>query len=301
MLTNEENQKIANHFDDAFHHRVCAVLRKYADIWRLEQVALIDYFSVNCLFTCHSKIYGDAVLKVCAPSNQVATEIEALREHDDDIFCKMLAFSIEDSVILEEAIRPGTQLRAVQSTAERIKIFLSLYSALHIRPDVPEKYPTYSRWVEHITSFMSAQKDPPELYQYMREAYDICQSIQQKYNQKMLLHGDFHHDNILLSAGGKYKVIDPKGVVGDPIFDIPRFILNEFDDDFTYEENYNHIACVINSLSAGANLPAKDIRRVFFVEMAMATCWSIESGKTPDMDDVKMAYSMLDLNGEFCK
>lgn len=51
----------------------------------------------------------------------------------------------------------------------------------------------------------------------------------------MLLHGDFHHDNILLSNNGDYVIIDPKGVIGDPVFDIPRFILNEFGDEITTE------------------------------------------------------------------
>jgi streptomycin 6-kinase len=28
----------------------------------------------------------------------------------------------------------------------------------------------------------------------------------------------------------RYTIIDPKGVIGDPVFDISRFILNEFHD-----------------------------------------------------------------------
>lgn len=63
----------------------------------------------------------------------------------------------------------------------------------------------------------------------------------------MLLHGDFHHDNILLGNDGEYIIIDPKGVIGDPVFDIARFILNEFDDEITTElyKKINHIISIL--------------------------------------------------------
>ena len=41
--------------------------------------------------------------------------------------------------------------------------------------------------------------------------------------------------NILKNENGGYTVIDPKGVIGDPVFDLSRFILDEFRDDLTSE------------------------------------------------------------------
>jgi streptomycin 6-kinase len=38
-----------------------------------------------------------------------------------------------------------------------------------------------------------------------------------------LVHGDFHHHN-LLSHGDGWVVIDPKPMVGEPEFDVPRFL-----------------------------------------------------------------------------
>ena len=293
MLTDTEKQKIINHFGESFYQRMCSVLEKYASAWRLEQVALIDYFSVNCLFTCHSKIYGDSVLKICRSSDEIVTEIRTLQEYDGSAFCKVFAFSAEDGAVLEEVILPGTQLRAVSSTEERLKIFLALYTKLHIVPKVAEEYPTYGQWVERITQFMEARDDQRELCGYMKKARDVYWHVHEKYNQEMLLHGDFHHDNILLGTEGRYQIIDPKGVVDDPIFDIPRFLLNECRDDWTSDENERHIARVIHWIGAETGLPAEDIRKVFFVEMAMANCWCVESNEEPNMAEVKMAYQML--------
>jgi streptomycin 6-kinase len=47
-------------------------------------------------------------------------------------------------------------------------------------------------------------------------------------NSDVVLHGDLHHDNIL-SCGGDWKVIDPHGYRGDPVFEIAPMIYNPLD------------------------------------------------------------------------
>jgi streptomycin 6-kinase len=41
----------------------------------------------------------------------------------------------------------------------------------------------------------------------------------------MLLHGDLHYHNVL-SSGGAWKAIDPKGVVGDPGYEVGASFYN---------------------------------------------------------------------------
>ena len=43
----------------------------------------------------------------------------------------------------------------------------------------------------------------------------------------MLLHGDLHHDNILASTSSGWVAIDPKGIVGDPGYEVGTFMLNQ--------------------------------------------------------------------------
>ncbi|MDF2751167.1 MAG: aminoglycoside resistance protein, partial [Gaiellaceae bacterium] len=40
-----------------------------------------------------------------------------------------------------------------------------------------------------------------------------------------LVHGDFHHHNIL-AAGGRRVAIDPQPFLGEPEFDVPSFLWN---------------------------------------------------------------------------
>jgi len=109
----------------------------------------------------------------------------------------------------------------------------------------------------------------------------------------MLLHGDLHHDNVLLGGDNRYRIIDPKGVVGDVVFDIPRFILNEFDDDLD-DAFHGKLTHITRTLATRLDIPECDIRRLTYVEMCMANCWNVESNDKPNMDEVLFTERMMD-------
>lgn len=56
-----------------------------------------------------------------------------------------------------------------------------------------------------------------------------------------LIHGDFHHHNIL-DAGDSYLAVDPKPMLGEPEFDIPSFLWNPIDSPMTPERTENRLA-----------------------------------------------------------
>ncbi|SCZ08516.1 aminoglycoside phosphotransferase family protein [Alkaliphilus peptidifermentans] len=288
-----ESQKIIEHFGDAFFDKVQNDIEFYSNKWGIEILELVDYFSVNCIFKCSSKKFGDSILKINRPCREVFTEYNTLREYNGKRFCNVFDSDIENGVILEECIKPGIRLRDEQSLEKRLNVFSNLFNGLHIEPENPSMYPTYIEWVSRITKYMSGRDDYKELYLYMKKAENICLQISQSYNRKMLLHGDFHHDNILLNDDGEYKIIDPKGVVGDPIFDVPRYILNESEEGISSEKYYEKICTIINSLETSLSIPKKIIKQCYFIEMSMANCWDVEDNAKPDIQSVIMAENIM--------
>ena len=59
-----------------------------------------------------------------------------------------------------------------------------------------------------------------ELIPLARELYSSLSP-----GDSILVHGDFHHHNIL-DAGGRHVAIDPKPMLGEPEFDVPPFLWN---------------------------------------------------------------------------
>lgn len=127
----------------------------------------------------------------------------------------------------------------------------------------------------------------------MDKAEQICKELWEKYPGNFLLHGDLHHDNILLGADGRYYIIDPKGVVGGRVFDIPRFILNEFGDEIT-EDFKGKYLYIIKTLSNKLSVPEIDIKKLVFVEMSMAHCWNVEDGLLPDIREVEFTKTIME-------
>lgn len=126
---------------------------------------------------------------------------------------------------------------------------------------------------------MSTRQDCTDLYLKMKKAKTTFDAVSLDYNNQLLLHGDFHHDNILQNRNGSYTIIDPKGVIGDPVFDLPRFILNEFDDDDEVTPTLqSKVSYIITVLAERLHIPTHVLKKCLFVEMTMAVCWCAESG-----------------------
>ncbi len=294
-FSQEESQKIIEHFGQAFFEKVLKDIEIYSIKWNLKILQLVDYYSVNCIFICHSQQFGNAILKITNPCREVFTEFNTLREYNGKLFCNVFDADMDNGIILEELIEPGIRLRDEKLIEKRLFVFSNLFNNLHIVPDNPKIYPTYFEWVSRITDYMSKQKDYKELYSFMKKAKDICSSLCEIYCRNLLLHGDFHHDNILLGNNNEYRIIDPKGVIGDPIFDIARFIINEFHDNdkISFEDYRKHIEVITEYFEKSLNVPIDILKKCIFIETAMANCWNVESGEAPDMDGVIYAEAIM--------
>ncbi|WP_199613760.1 aminoglycoside phosphotransferase family protein [Paenibacillus alkalitolerans] len=294
----DEIENIINRFGKDFYEKVLRDIETYADKWTLTSFQLIPSYSANLVFKCYSAKYGNVVLKIGNPSfEEIITEFNTLSQYNGRRFCRVFDADIDNGVILEERVQPGTPLRDESSLDKRLDVFCSLYKGLHLTPVNAEIYPTYTGWVNRITEYMSDRQDCNELYLHMKKAKDICFSVASLYSQQMLLHGDFHHDNILLDHDGEYRIIDPKGVIGDPVFDVPRFILNEFGEEITTElhKKINHIICIFEKI---LNIPNEILKQCLYVETAMGICWCVEGGSTPEeypslLKNVAFAESIL--------
>jgi len=186
---------------------------------------------------------------------------------------------------------PGTQLKDEPDLYTRLDEFCQLYQGLHKPPADDTEYHTYMDWVNNIAAYMRTRTDFPEMTEKMTRAEEICRQLWEKYRRRLLLHGDLHHENILKGESG-YRIIDPKGVVGDPVFDIPRFMLNE--DDLYSDDDF---AKAVRILEDKLGVPAQDLRQLFYVEMCMGNCWGVEGdGNVSGMDSVLFAERMLDID-----
>ena len=90
------------------------------------------------------------------------------------------------------------------------------------------------------------------------------------------LHGDLHHDNIMSSDRG-WLAIDPKGLLGDPAYDVANVFINPKDAD-NIAADPRRIAARADILSQRLAYPRKRMLGWAAAHAALSACWDLADG-----------------------
>ena len=132
-------------------------------------------------------------------------------------------------------------------------------------------------FVRHRAEYGGAGPFPPALF---ARAQALAWELLASPVETVLLHGDLHHYNILSNSQhperAPWMAIDPKGVTGDPGFDVGQFLLNPDLDGAEVRP-----AVVRRRLDIFAETLEYDRDRLAawaVVEPVLSACWSAEDG-----------------------
>jgi streptomycin 6-kinase len=193
--------------------------------WGLTDVQPVSNLSYN--FVAFAKRGGeDVVLKIGVPNRELTSEIAALKFFDGNGACQLLESDAERGLLLLERLKPGIMLAELEDDDERTHIAADLISRrVGVTPTLQNSFIELSDWFDGLKKlrphfgggtgpfskklFEQVEDSLPELFA------DVPR----------LLHGDFHHYNILSSERG-WLMIDPKGVIGPTGYEVGPFMLN---------------------------------------------------------------------------
>jgi streptomycin 6-kinase len=133
--------------------------------------------------------------------------------------------------MLLERLSPGTPLADLAddeaATAIAAEVMRQLWRP--VPPDHP--FPTVERWAEGMQRLRAefgggVGPFPPKLVEQAERLFaDLLGSM----DTPVLLHGDLHHWNILAAARQPWLAIDPKGLVGEPAYEVGALLRNKLD------------------------------------------------------------------------
>jgi len=277
-------KKIKEKFGENFYSKVENLINPSIDKWCIDELSLIQSYSANLVFKGYSKKHGSIVLKFGRDYGEFSSEVAMLQSFNNEAVSKIFDVDHENMVFIMEAIEPGEELSTEKNMALRLDVFSALHKELHqgeASVNALNKqsydYKTYEEWVTSITKYMKKRNGWEELASLMENAETLFYELSNNYSDKRLLHGDLHYYNILKGQKG-YKAIDPKGVIGDPLFDTPRYILNEFCDEEDKSKIDETITEVVDVISRDLGYEKNDLWKALYVESTMAMCWNVESG-----------------------
>ncbi len=125
-----------------------------------------------------------------------------------------------DAVLLEALEGPllGDLSRAGRDDAANACL-AELAARLQARVRSVAGLPALEDWLARLFALQTGPGCPAALATDMRRAAEIARHLADTSPCRRPLHGDLHHDNVILTNEGP-KAIDAKGVLGDPAFEL---------------------------------------------------------------------------------
>jgi len=183
-------------------------------------------------------------------------------------------FSENTGLLLLECAVPGVSLKSYfpERDDEAINITANVIKRLHKAP-IPNTHA-----FSHVKDWLEALNGGLEIpVQTLQKAREIRDKLLKTAEPDVLIHGDLHHDNILQN-GNDWVVIDPKGVIGEPAYEVAAFIRNPIPELLTHDNAPNIIHNRITRLAGLIELPSQRIIDWCFVQAVLAWAWALEDG-----------------------
>jgi streptomycin 6-kinase len=117
-----------------------------------------------------------------------------------------------------------------------------------------------------------------------REAARLFAALPTSSSRPVLLHGDFHRRNVLLSDRG-WLAIDPSAMAGDPSFDVAMFLRHDMHEPRTTAR--------VDAIADRLGLERQRTRAWLFAITTQAASWHLSIGDKPTHDAFSRTASAL--------
>ena len=179
-----------------------------------------------------------------------------------------------NGLLLLECAVPGVSLKSYfpEKDDGAINITANVIKRLHKVPiPSPHPFPHIKNWLEALDGDLKIPVQP------LQKARQLRDQLLKTAEPDVLLHGDLHHDNILQN-GNDWVVIDSKGVIGEPAYEVAAFIRNPIPELLNYDDTQNIIHNRVTRFAEFLELPSQRILDWCFVQAVLAWAWALEDG-----------------------
>lgn len=226
----EKNRLAFGDEGTAFIAQLPTLLAHYAARWSLTLLDPYPNLSYNYVAPALRADGTPVVFKVGVPRHELRTEIAALELYGGNGAVRLLATAPTDGVLLLERLAPGTMLSSLPDDEEATVIAASVMRQIWHPPPADHEYPTTQHWFRGLRELRDEFDGDTGPYstRLVEEAERLAADLFATAAPSVVLHGDLHHFNILASARAPWLAIDPKGVLGEPAYEVGALMRNPF-------------------------------------------------------------------------
>jgi len=264
-----------------------AIIGEIEEKWSLKAGKPFENLSYHFVAPCRLANGGAAVLKVGFPeeNSPVFNEAEMLKLYDGNGAVKFLRRDEKRLVLLLEKLSPGEHLLRVfpQDAEKAVEIAIEILRKIRRKPPENHNFVLLENW---FAGFAKAEVTnfPKDVLKKARGFYDELSKA-----ENFLIHGDFHHENILSAEREPFLAIDPKGVIGQIGYEISVFLNNHvwwLSKDANLREKLDN---AVTKFSEAFELDRQTLREWAYAQAVLSAWWTFEENGKNWQTDLALA------------
>lgn len=253
-----------------------ALISKASQRWGLTNVQPSSTLSYN--FVAFANRAGEqVVLKMGVPNREMKSEMAALRLFNGEGACRLIDYDEEKCWMLLERLKPGVMLSTLEDDEEATHIAVDVMQKIWRPAPKDDIFIRLTDWfdgLKRLRSRFNGGTGPFNEKLVGRVEHSVKEFFAENH-KPVLMHGDFHHFNILSSERG-WLIIDPKGVIGPAGYEVGPLLINPW-GDLLKMNNYRRMTeRRIDILHERLGFERERIREWGLAHAILSSWWSIE-------------------------
>jgi streptomycin 6-kinase len=261
--------------------RLPELVRLCAQRWSLTIEGFFEELSYNYVLRVRRADGSRAVLKLGVPNVELSSEIAALQFYAGRGCAELYESDAVLGALLIEILEPGEILATLQDDDQRTLIAAGVMEKLwRPAPAEREGFLSVAGWAGSIQRFrgqFGGSSGPlPEVL--VARAEGLFGELLASAGEPTLLHGDLHHFNILSAKREPWLAIDPKGVIGEPAYELGAFLYNPLPEFPQRRDLRKILARRIDILCERLELDRQRVLGYGLAQAVLSACWDVEGG-----------------------
>jgi streptomycin 6-kinase len=274
-----------------------ALLSECRTRWSLELDEPFAYLSYNLVIPGRTSAGREIVLKVGVPCSELLTEAAALSLFDGVGAVRLLDHDAVRGMLLIERVTPGIPVNKSQGEVEATKSAAALMRRLWRVPPQQHSFPSLAIWFRGFARLRHrfGGGTGPFPSEVIGQAEHLFSKLNASSTGDVVLHGDLHHENILSSASHGWLAIDPKGICGDPGYEVGSFMLNQLPVEVSDAETITILDQRLSIFSAELEIRRERLAGWAFCHAVLSALWNFEES-TEWLSTIRLAEMLQRLS-----
>jgi streptomycin 6-kinase len=223
-----------------------------------------------------------AVLKLGLPHPEAAQEHAALAHWDGRGAVRLLAAAPQDGAMLLERLHGEVPLRSLAESKAMLEAAGTL-QRLWVAPPPDHPFTLVTDYAAVLAGEIARYRGLPgteDLQPLIDEALETAAGLLATEPERLLLHGDFHHGNVLAGDRAPWLAIDPKPLVGERAYDLAWLAQDRLDTLSGTPGPQAVARRRLHRLSDAVDVDLERLRGWTLFRTVAAGLWSLDVGDT---------------------